>query len=386
MGNVRVALVAESFLPHTNGVTHSLLRVIDHLLDHGHQAMVMTPQARRGDGDHHPTYREVPVTPVPAIGWPGYRDVRVCTAGPARIGRTLASWSPDIVHLASPFMLGWAALKATQPLGLPTVAVYQTDVPSYAARYRAPWGEELLWRRVLDIHGRADRTLAPSSHAQHQLEQRGVPRVHRWGRGVDITRFHPARRSTALRAAWAPGHHTVIGYVGRLAPEKQVEDLAALANIPNTTLVIVGTGPSEPQLRRLLPHAVFTGFLDGDDLAEAMASFDVFVHCGQLETFCQTIQEAHASSVPVVAPRRGGPVDLIEDGLNGMLYAPGDAAQLRAAVTHAVTHPQWRARAGNHGRVAVQGRTWTAVCDQLVEHYRDVIETRARTPLVEVAS
>ncbi|WP_061962425.1 glycosyltransferase family 4 protein [Demequina flava] len=371
---MRVALIAESFLPHTNGVTHSLLRVIDHLSDHGHEAMVLTPQGRGPQGPDN--YRVAQIERLPALGWPGYPQVRVCTAGTRKVAKILADYNPDVVHLASPFMLGWSAVKAASGLGLPSVAVYQTEVPSYAARYHARWGEEFGWRRVRDIHERADRTLVPSTHAHAQLENIGVPRIQRWGRGVDTTRFHPMKRDAALHRQWAPNGEVVVGYVGRLAAEKRVEDLTALAHMPGVKVVIVGTGPARGELERELPNATFTGFLDGEDLARAMATFDLFVHCGELETFCQTIQEAHASGVPVVAPRRGGPVDLVDEGVTGLLFRPRDRDAFAAATLRAVRDHEWRDRASAHARVAVQGRTWDTVCAELVGHYEDVIGTK----------
>lgn len=371
---MRVALVAESFLPHMNGVTHSLLRVIDHLGAHGHEALVITPQGKTSEEPG--SYGIAPILRLPALGWPGYPDVRVCTAGTRKLAKTLADYRPDVVHLASPFMLGWSAVKAARSLGIPTVAVYQTDVPSYAARYHFRWGEEWGWRRVRDIHEHADRTLAPSSHSHAQLRNLGVPRIARWGRGVDTVRFNPGRRDNALHHTWAPRGEVVVGYAGRLAPEKRVEELTALSRLDGVRVVIVGDGPSRHDLEQAMPDAVFTGFLDGDDLVRAMATFDVFVHCGDLETFCQTIQEAHACGVPVVAPRRGGPIDLVDDGVTGFLFPAGDRDAFVASTARAVTDEVWRDRAGAHARDAVRGRTWTHVCDQLLEHYDDVIGAR----------
>lgn len=199
---MKVALVAESFLPHSNGVTNSLLRVIEHLTEHGHEALVVAPESKGSEGPAR--YGAASITRVPAMGWPGYRDVRVTLGGVGRMAGILEDYEPDVVHLASPFQLGWTAVKAADQLGLPTVAVYQTEVPSYADRYRAGWSEPLLWDRVRSIHERATLTLAPSSYAVRQLEELGVPRVRLWPRGVDASRFHPSKRSEALRSEWAP--------------------------------------------------------------------------------------------------------------------------------------------------------------------------------------
>jgi phosphatidylinositol alpha 1,6-mannosyltransferase len=381
---MKVALVAESFLPHFNGVTNSLLRVIEHLTERGDEALVIAPEAKDGEG---PTrIGAATITRVPSLGAPGYRDVRVALAGEGLLTRILADFEPDVVHLASPFVLGWTAIKAANSLGLPTVAVYQTEVPSYAQQYRVGWGEPFLWNRVRKIHDRATLTLVPSTHAMTQLGALGVERLRLWGRGVDARRFSPSKRSAALRRAWAPRGEVIVGYVGRLAPEKRVGDLARLNAIPGVSTVIVGEGPSEPRLRAAMPNAHFAGFLGGEDLARAMASFDLFVHCGELETFCQTIQEAHASGVPVVAPRRGGPVDLVVDGWNGHLYEPGNLDEMAAYVRALVDDPWLRASYGERARADVEGRTWSAVCDSLMDHYRDAIDASfAAAPRATVA-
>ena len=169
----------------------------------------------------------------------------------------------------------------------------------------------------------------------------------------------------------------MIGYVGRLAPEKQVEDLAVLQDIPGARLVIVGDGPSRARLEALLPQALFLGHLDGDALAAALASFDLFVHPGESETFGQTLQEAHASGVPVVATGRGGPLDLVRMGVDGWLYRPGDLGDLRMRVADLAGDGRKRRAFGEAGREAVQTRSWGSVCDQLLGHFEEARGLRA---------
>jgi phosphatidylinositol alpha 1,6-mannosyltransferase len=120
---------------------------------------------------------------------------------------------------------------------------------------------------------------------------------------------------------------------------------------------------------------VFTGFLGGGELARAVASFDLFVHPGEFETFCQTIQEAMASGVPVVATGRGGPLDLVENSRTGWLYKPGDLAGLRAHVMDLMGDDAKRRAFAAAAHASVQGRTWSALSAELVQHYKEVVST-----------
>lgn len=362
---VRVAIVTESFLPHMNGVTGSVMQILRHLERRGHEACVLAPAATGIPERLH----GAPVTAIRSVPLPGYRDVRVGAATTRRIGTELGRFRPDVVHLASPFALGWRGLLAAERGGIGTVAAYQTDVAAYTERYRVAATTGMAHAHIARLHRRATLTLAPSSESAHQLGRLGVDRLRSWGRGVDAERFHPSRRSDALRAEW--GAEIVIGYVGRLAAEKQVEDLAALHGIPGARLVIVGDGPRRDRLQEQLPDALFLGRLDGDALATVLASFDVFVHPGESETFGQTLQEAHASGVPVVATGRGGPLDLVRAGVDGWLYRPGDLADLRRRVTALAGDEQTRRAFGQAGWSAVQGRSWEHLGDQLLGHFEE---------------
>lgn len=360
---MRVAIVTESFLPHMNGVTNSVLQASHHLRELGHEVRIFAPRAPGGPTDEGVVY-------LASLPLPSYPDVRVALVAATHLKRILAGF--DVVHLASPAVLGWQGVVAAGSLGIPTVAVYQTDVIAYTAKYGIAGMAAIAEAHVSRLHRRSTMSLVPSSAAERQLESLGVGRLRRWGRGVDAVRFSPARRSESWRSQIAPGEK-LIGYVGRLAPEKQVHDLRVLNDIPGSRLVIVGDGPERERLERELSGAIFTGFLGGDDLGRAVASFDVFVHPGESETFCQTVQESLASGVPVVATGAGGPLDLVRSSINGWLYTPGDLADLRARVVDLLGDEAKRAAFGIAARESVQDRTWRALTEQLVAYYREAM-------------
>ncbi|MBX3099138.1 MAG: glycosyltransferase family 1 protein [Salinibacterium sp.] len=371
---MRVVVVSESFLPTVNGVTNSVKKVLDHLAANGHEAMVIVPAA--GAPKEYAGFR---VHEVPAIA---YRQFPVGLPSPL-VQKLIADFRPDVIHAASPFLLGAQAIAAGGRLGIPSVAIFQTDVAGYARRNHLGAATKVAWRIVRWIHEGADLTLVPSSASMADLEAAGIRRLHRWGRGVDLNAYHPRNRQDSatirLRERLAPNGEVIVGYVGRLAPEKQVERMAALRGLDNVRLVLVGDGPSRPLLTRELAGMPVTmlGALGGAELAAAYASFDIFLHTGTEETFGQTVQEAHASGIPVVAPRAGGPIDLVDHGVNGYLYTPGDDAQLRAFVEGLTIDLEARARMGEAGRRAVLGRSWEGVCSQLVGHYETAIARRA---------
>ncbi len=374
---MRVALFAESSLIHMNGVTHSLLQVLRHLEANGHETRVIAPRASRDEASVGPHGSELSL--LRSVGLPSYPEVRLTFARAASLSGMLRDFAPDVVHLASPFVLGWQGLRAADRLGIPTVAIYQTDIPGYAERYGLPAAQPVLAQHVARIHQRATLTLAPSSASISELRDAGVDRLKLWARGVDGERFRPERRSEEWRRRVAPNAETIIGYVGRLAPEKQVEDLQAIADLPHTKLVIVGDGPSRGALQKMLPDAAFLGFLGGHELAEAVAGFDLFVHPGENETFCQTIQEALASGVPVVATGRGGPLDLVQNSRTGWVYTPGNLPELRDRVIDLVGDPAKRRAFSVAARDSVSHRTWARLGDELIGHYRDAIAVQQGT-------
>jgi phosphatidylinositol alpha 1,6-mannosyltransferase len=369
---VRIAYVTESFPPVVNGVAVTAMRVAEHLVRRGHDPLVIAPESASGAPwpDAEFSY---PVARMPSVGLPIYPDFRFGLPGP-QIRAAIGAHRADLVHLAGPVFFGASGGTGARKLGVPVVAVYATDMAAYAHTYHlGDYGERFAWWLTRRTHNAADRTLSPSAATAADLVSRGFERVSVWGRGVDTNRFDPAKRSAELRAELAPRGEVIVGYVGRLAAEKRLDLLSAVAALPGVRLVIVGGGPSEKQARRQLPSALFLGQQQGEDLARAYASLDIFVHSGPHETFGNTLQEAAASGLPVVAPAAGGPLDIVEDGVTGFLVTPGDPDALARAVVTLASNWQLRTAQGHAARRSMLVRSWSAKGDELIGHYEAVL-------------
>ncbi|MDF8263082.1 glycosyltransferase family 4 protein [Luteipulveratus flavus] len=374
---MRVAIVTESFLPTLNGVTTSVCRILDCLRAAGHQALVVCPGPAPASYAGFEVHTVMGVTVRQfRVGLPSYD-----------LERVLRDFRPDVVHAASPFGLGARGLAAARNLRIPAVAIYQTDMPSYLRQHGGPaagFVERAAWRWIRHMHTLADLTLVPSSQTLQELSAHGVPRTALWRRGVDTVLFDPARRYDPavqdLRELLAPHDETIVGYVGRLAPEKEVHRLAEVADLPGVSLCVVGDGPSRAALERQLPRASFLGYRSGLPLAQAYAALDVFAHTGTKETFGQTLQEAMAAGLPVVAPAAGGPLDIVRPGVTGLLFDPDHPGTLRQAVGGLVADPAMRTRMGEAARSRVADRSWSSLVDELVAYYASVIAPSWATP------
>ena len=364
--SLRVAVVTESFLPQINGVTNSVLRVLETLASKGHEALVIAPDSE----DAPSTYAGFRVKRVPSLAVKGLLPVGF----PQRSMEPLIEgFNPDVIHLASPFFLGKYATRIAQRLKIPTLSIFQTDVAGFARHYGLSIAHSQLTNWVANIHKQTDRTLAPSTWSCDQLMSSGVDNVALWQRGVDSVKFNPAKRSAELRNSLQQGDSdkVIVGYVGRLANEKRIEDLVPLHDRDDVQLVLVGDGPARQKLERLLPRARFVGYKSGEDLAAHYASFDLFVHTGKHETFCQSIQESLASGVPVIAPHSGGPLDLVQHGATGFLLDTSNASDLIAAF-ELLSDAHTRSLMGITARESVIHRTWERVNNELINHYREL--------------
>jgi len=366
---LRVAVVAESFLPQINGVTNSVLRILDFFKSNGHEAIIIAPESVGGPSE----YAGYEILRVPAINVKGLIPIAL----PQQLAKArVLNFQPDVIHLASPALLGNYVARFAKKNAIPTLSVYQTDLAGFANHYGFQLANATLNKFVGRVHSNSDRTLAPSTSACDYLNELGVPGVELWRRGVDSERFRPENRDQDLRNSLLGNRpdRTLVGYIGRLAHEKRIEDLISLDEQDDVQLVIVGDGPIRERLERKLPNAIFTGFKTGHDLARMYASLDIFIHTGQHETFCQSIQEALASGVPVIAPNSGGPIDLVEDGKTGYLINTGNPKEIKRVVK--LIQQSNAAELRKVTRESVVNRTWLSINQELIRHYLDLIAAK----------
>ena len=370
---LKVALVTESFLPSANGVTTSVLRVLDTFKQRGFKAMVIAPTSVS------PMHNGFPVhvmATVPVMQFP------VAVPGPS-IQRELDEFQPDVIHVAAPFMMGARAISWGAKNNVPVIAVYQTDLGGYMNRYGLKFARTVVDKMMASIHANADINLAPTQEAASYLKQIGVRNVEVWGRGVDLDLFHPANKEStdvlALRKKLAPKGETIIGFVGRLATEKQVNRMSELLSLPNTSFVIVGDGPERSKLeKQFAGHKVyFAGRQTGIELSNYYAALDIFVHFGTEETYGQTIQEAQATGLAVVAPNVGGPKYLIDDRVSGLLANPERPYGYREKVLELLEDENLQASLALEARRAVANKSWEVNNSKLIEFYQRAISQKA---------
>lgn len=367
---MRIALVTENFLPKLDGVTRTLAMLLEHLHAHGHAALVLGPKGapRR--------YAGARIYGAPGAPLPFYPELRALLPSPG-LERRLARFHPDIVHVVDPMLLGAMGIVWAQRLGVPLISSYHTNLAAYCSYFRLGMLETPMWAYRRMLHNACDATLCPSPSTARHLRNQSFERVGLWQRGVDAALFHPARRSPAWRQRMAGSDERPIAlYVGRLSHEKNLTILTEAWNAlrgRDAHLVIVGDGPARSDLEEALrgSSVTFTGYLQGEALAEAYASSDLFVFPSRTETFGQVVLEAMASGLAVLGFDADGVRDLVRDGETGRLAQDDTFTQEFLTL---MDTPQLRSQMGLRAREAAEQRTWASVMDGLLCDYERIIE------------
>ncbi len=375
---LRLALVTETYPPEINGVAMTTGRMVEGLLRRKHQIQLIRPRQRPNDAPaQRGVFEEVLAHGLPI---PHYGELKMGLPAKQRLVRLWSVRRPDVVHVVTEGPLGWSAVAAARKLRLPVVSDFHTNFHSYSRHYGLGWLRQPIAGYLRRFHNKADATLVPTAAMQHDLLRQGYRNVQVVARGVNAALFNPARRSEALRARWGAGpDELVVAYVGRIAPEKNLQLLieamtAIRSRQPNARLLLVGDGPARRALESDFPGFVFAGMRSGEDLATHYASADLFLFPSLTETFGNVTAEALASGLPVVAYDYAAAAQLVCHEANGLLAPCGDGAAFIAATLRLANDAALREAMRDAARASVEQMDW----DQIVPHLEAAFEQAIR--------
>ncbi len=299
--------------------------------------------------------------------------------------KALREFAPDAVHLTSPGDMGILGAIAAAKLRVPLALSWHTNLHEFAARRAARamgWlpgrlaeaaagaVEKFVLDRTVWFFGRGSAIFAPNAGLIEMLRRRTGKPVFAMARGVDTELFHPGWRKRS-------DNDVVVGYTGRLTPEKNVRFLARVADELSSgreaggRLLIVGDGSERAWLRKAIPRATFTGVLTGEALARAYAGMDIFLFPSRTDTFGNVVQEALSSGVPAVVTDAGGPRFIVDHGVTGWVAASD--RDLCRYVLDLARDTEARRRMGVAARSQMHARSWDSVFDAVYESYREVL-------------
>ncbi|CAM4030819.1 glycosyltransferase family 1 protein [Paenibacillus alkaliterrae] len=374
---MRLALFTDTFLPQINGVARTLQRLIDHLQRRGVEHLVFTPKCPQEDA-----YAS-PVRPIASIPFFLYPECRLAMPNMAAIRNELLSFKPDLLHLATPFNIGLTGLRFAQKHQIAHAASYHTHFDRYLEHYRMQRMVPLYWSYMKWFHRSCDAIFAPSHETIDTLRDQGFYRLRLWSRGVDCQQYTPDKRSLSVRERYGITAPLLLLYVGRIAPEKDIDTLSVVMHElpeslkPHIHWLIVGEGPNQPELQKqATANVTFTGYKHGEELAQLYASADMFVFPSSSETFGNVVLEAMASGLPVIGANAGGVKEIVVPGRSGLLCEPRNPASFVKAITMWAENPEQLAAYSRESRRLALSRSWSSVFDKLLEDYEHIIEAR----------
>jgi len=377
---LRIALFSGNYNYVRDGANQALNRLVDYLLRQGAQVRIYSPTVDQ------PAFEAVgDLVSIPSIAIPGRPEYRLPLRIPLAIRRDLAEFDPNVIHVASPDIVSHRAISWARRRGIPVVASVHTRFETYLGYYHLEWIEPTVRGILRRFYRRCDALVAPAESTAAILRAQRMNRnISIWSRGIDRAQFNPARRSDAFRKKHGLGaDEVVVSFLGRLVLEKGLDVFAdaieaATANGTPLRILVIGEGPARGWFEQRLPGAIFTGELTGGDLAEALASSDVFLNPSITESFGNVTLEAMACALPVLAASASGATNLVQDAVTGTLVEPGDVGAFAAALDAYVRQPALRARHGAAGLAYAETRDWDHINAAVTKVYARTIERRRR--------
>jgi len=368
---MRVALFTGNYNHIRDGVSQTLNRWVSYLLEQSIPVIIFGPTVDEPEIDEVGTFY-----PVPSMAAPGRPEYRVSLGFPSSYRKTLKSFSPNLLHIATPDILGYKALRYAKNDDIPIVSSYHTHFTSYLKYYNLNFLEPLGWKYLRWFYEQCKHVYVPTESMKQELQKRGITgNLKIWARGVDTELFNPHKRSKEWRHKYGLNDNDiVVSFVSRLVWEKNLETyVAAIKRLQdkksNIRALIVGDGPARSEMEKMLPEGIFTGFLSGEELAKAYACSDLFMFPSDTETFGNVTLEAMSSGVPVVGANATGSRSLINPGHNGYLAEPDLEEDFAKQVLKIYENIELRQQLSMNAREKALEYSWSNVNKKLLENY-----------------
>ena len=378
--DLRVALFSGNYNYVRDGANQALNRLVAYLLRQGVQVRVYSPTVENpafpATGD---------LVGIPSIPIPGRSEYRLPIAIPARVRRDLDEFKPNVVHVASPDIVGHRAVTWARRHKIAAVASLHTRFETYLSYYHLEWLEPEVRAILRRFYHRCEVVMAPAESTAAILRAQRMNRdIAIWSRGIDRRQFNPERRDMEWRRAQGiADDELVVAFLGRIVMEKGLDVFseAVLGLIDRGVkhhVLVIGEGPARPSFEQQLPDAVFTGQLTGDDLARALASSDVLLNPSITEAFGNVTLEAMACGLPVVAAQATGATNLVRNGITGTLCDAGETEEFADALEAYARDPDLRRRHGEAGLAIAKTMDWDSINATVIRVYLHAIHKRER--------
>lgn len=376
MTRFRVAIFTGNYNHIRDGVSLTLNRFVAFLLDNHVDVLVFGPTIKKPALEHNGR-----LIAVPSVSMPGRPEYRMSAAFPAKARQELKNFDPDIVHIATPDLLGYKALKWARKNGKPVVSSYHTHFASYLKYYRLSLLEPLMWKYLSWFYRNCVQVYVPSPSMAKILKGYNIESdLKIWARGIEKGKFSPSFRSLEWREENGfKQNDIVVTFVSRLVWEKNLKLFADIVNKlcrnhPQAKALIVGDGPAAEETKELMPEALFTGFLKGDSLARAYASSDIFFFPSDTETFGNVTLEAMASGLPCVVADATGSKSLIEHGVNGYLADVANPEHFYDHIETLIVDDKLRDKMAKSSLRKAQEYSWEVINNSMMGYYSEVLE------------
>ncbi|STD35527.1 glycogen synthase [Corynebacterium striatum] len=371
---MRIAIVTEVFLPKIDGVVTRITHTLEQLAVLGHEVRIFAP------GNPPETFAGFEVTRIPSLSLPVYPEIKFGLPT-WKFFSEIRAWEPDVIHAVNPVWTAALGVFAAQRDAVPLVASFHTNVPEYVEALGIGWTRPLTEAAINYLHNQAAVNLCTSGPMVDKARGIGMHNVKLWPKAVDTQTYHPRKASPSMRERLTAGHPEapLLTYIGRISKEKDLERLDNVIRLvrgqaPDARLAIIGAGPYLDALKATFDPemTVFTGYLSGEELAQAFASGDVFLFPSATETLGLVALESFASGVPVIGTNAGGIPFVIEEGVTGHLIDPDapDEAWAGAALG-LIEDSSRRAAMGQAARAEAEQYSWLESTKALVAAYEE---------------